>query len=47
VTERVGHEILSLPLHSCMADEDVEAVCSAVESFFGHGSQAAPLRRSA
>jgi dTDP-4-amino-4,6-dideoxygalactose transaminase len=34
VTERVGHEVVSLPLHSDMAPKDVEAVCDAVESFF-------------
>lgn len=34
VTARVGEEILSLPLHSCMPEEVVERVCDAVLSFF-------------
>ncbi|MEK6706896.1 MAG: DegT/DnrJ/EryC1/StrS aminotransferase family protein [Bdellovibrionota bacterium] len=35
VTDRVGKEILSLPLHSCMALRDQERVVSCVLSFFG------------
>jgi dTDP-4-amino-4,6-dideoxygalactose transaminase len=35
VTDRVGNEILSLPLHSCMAAETLERVASGVASFYG------------
>jgi dTDP-4-amino-4,6-dideoxygalactose transaminase len=35
VTDRVGKEILSLPLHSCMAEADRQAVVDSVASFFG------------
>jgi len=35
VTDRVGKEILSLPLHSCMSVEDRNAVVEGVASFFG------------
>jgi dTDP-4-amino-4,6-dideoxygalactose transaminase len=38
VTDRVGREILSLPLHSAMRPESVEAVCDGVESFFEHAA---------
>ncbi len=34
VTDTVGDEILSLPLHSMMALETVDAVCDAVSDFF-------------
>jgi len=34
VTDRVGHEILSLPLHSKMHAGTVERICSAVHEFF-------------
>jgi dTDP-4-amino-4,6-dideoxygalactose transaminase len=34
VTDRVGKEILSLPLHSRMAEATVDRVCSGVESYF-------------
>lgn len=34
VTEQLGHEILSLPLHSMMAAETVEHVCIGVQQFF-------------
>lgn len=34
VTDRVGKEILSLPLHSCMSEADRESVVQAVTSFF-------------
>lgn len=34
VTERVGHEVLSLPLHSCMAVEDQERVIAGVLGYF-------------
>jgi dTDP-4-amino-4,6-dideoxygalactose transaminase len=37
VTERVGREILTLPLHSCMATPTVERVCDAVVSYFARG----------
>lgn len=33
VTDRVGREILSLPLHSCMSTESLDAVVEAVSSF--------------
>jgi dTDP-4-amino-4,6-dideoxygalactose transaminase len=39
VTDRVGREILSLPLHSAMRPEAVEAVCDGVESFFAHAAR--------
>ena len=35
VTDRVAGEILSLPLHSCMAGEAVERVVDGVRRFFG------------
>ena len=34
VTDRVGHEVLSLPLHSGMAPETVDWVCDGVRSYF-------------
>lgn len=34
VTDRVGQEILSLPLHSCMAAEDQQRVVDATRQFF-------------
>jgi dTDP-4-amino-4,6-dideoxygalactose transaminase len=34
VTERVGREIVSLPLHSRMAPETLDRVCEAVVAFF-------------
>lgn len=34
VTERVGNEILSLPLHSLMADETVTRIANEITSFF-------------
>jgi len=34
VTERVGEEILSLPLHSFMTDEILDRVVNAIQSFF-------------
>ncbi len=34
VTDRVGREILSLPLHSCMREEDQARVVEGVTSFF-------------
>ncbi|BDU70718.1 aminotransferase [Geothrix oryzae] len=35
VTERVGHEILSLPLHSAMQDADLDRTVTAIRAFFG------------
>jgi dTDP-4-amino-4,6-dideoxygalactose transaminase len=35
VTDRVGNEILSLPLHSCMSEETQERVANGVASFYG------------
>lgn len=35
VTDRVGREVLSLPLHSCMSRDSLDLVISAVASFFG------------
>lgn len=35
VVERAGHELVSLPLHSCMPDDVVDRVCDAVASFPG------------
>lgn len=34
VTERVGREILSLPLHSRMAEVTLDRVCDGIESYF-------------
>ncbi len=34
VTERLGDEIVSLPLHSCMDDTTVHRVCDGLEAFF-------------
>jgi dTDP-4-amino-4,6-dideoxygalactose transaminase len=35
VTDRVGHEVLSLPLHSCMAPETLNRVVDGIASFYG------------
>jgi dTDP-4-amino-4,6-dideoxygalactose transaminase len=35
VTERVSSEILTLPLHSFMHDDDIEYICEAIASFRG------------
>jgi dTDP-4-amino-4,6-dideoxygalactose transaminase len=34
VTDVVGHEVVSLPLHAMMAVETVDRVCDGIESFF-------------
>ena len=34
ITDQVGREILSLPLHSCMAENDIDKVISSLHSFF-------------
>jgi dTDP-4-amino-4,6-dideoxygalactose transaminase len=34
VTDRVGHEILSLPLHSMMAAETLDRVIAGIKGFF-------------
>jgi dTDP-4-amino-4,6-dideoxygalactose transaminase len=34
VTDQVGAEIISLPLHSCMPDDLVDRVCEGVSSYF-------------
>jgi dTDP-4-amino-4,6-dideoxygalactose transaminase len=34
VTDRVGHEIFSLPLHSRMAEGTVDRVCDGIEAYF-------------
>lgn len=34
VTEKIGHEIVSLPLHSCMSKADLDKVISEIRSFF-------------
>jgi len=38
VTDRVGNEILSLPLHSMMATETLDRVICAIRSFFGENT---------
>jgi dTDP-4-amino-4,6-dideoxygalactose transaminase len=38
VTDRVGHEILSLPLHSMMATNTLDRIISGIRSFFGRSS---------
>jgi dTDP-4-amino-4,6-dideoxygalactose transaminase len=35
VTERVGHEVLSLPLHSLMSTETLDEVIAGIREFFG------------
>jgi len=50
VTDQAAEEIVSLPLHSGMADETVDLVCDAVRSFFAQpqpASSAAQRRYSA
>lgn len=37
VTDRVGNEVVSLPLHSCMSVESLDRIVSAVRSFFEEG----------
>ncbi len=37
VTDKIGHEILSLPLHSMMCDSDIEYICKKIHSFFFQG----------
>lgn len=39
VTEKAGQELLSLPLHPGLSDQDVDTVCSAISHFLG-GNQA-------
>lgn len=39
VTDTIGHEILSLPLHSRMAQEDIERVISGIDAFFARTRQ--------
>jgi dTDP-4-amino-4,6-dideoxygalactose transaminase len=34
VTDKIGHEILSLPLHSCMTAEAMETVVAKIKEFF-------------
>ena len=34
VTDKIGHEILSLPLHSCMSKESMDTVVEKIKSFF-------------
>jgi len=36
VTDRVGKEILSIPLHSCMTPADQETVVRGIRSFFSN-----------
>jgi dTDP-4-amino-4,6-dideoxygalactose transaminase len=36
VTDRVGHEVLSLPLHSKMSTETLDRVISGIRDFFGN-----------
>jgi dTDP-4-amino-4,6-dideoxygalactose transaminase len=38
VTEKVGHEILSLPLHSMMEQAVVERICDSIRGFFSKQS---------
>ena len=35
VTDRVGHEVLSLPLHSMMTTDTLDEVISGIRDFFG------------
>jgi dTDP-4-amino-4,6-dideoxygalactose transaminase len=35
VTDRVGREIVSLPLHSCMSAESLDRIVDSITSFFG------------
>jgi dTDP-4-amino-4,6-dideoxygalactose transaminase len=34
ITDKIGHEILSLPLHSCMAEDDLNTVINTIKKFF-------------
>jgi dTDP-4-amino-4,6-dideoxygalactose transaminase len=34
VTDKIGHEIVSLPLHSCMAEEDINTIVIRIKEFF-------------
>ncbi len=34
VTDKIGHEILSLPLHSCMTEESMNKVVDTIKNFF-------------
>ena len=34
VTDRIGHEVLSLPLHSMMSAQELERIVAAINSFF-------------
>jgi dTDP-4-amino-4,6-dideoxygalactose transaminase len=34
VTDKIGHEILSLPFHSCMKSEEYNKVANSIKSFF-------------
>ena len=38
VTERIVSEIISLPLHSDMDQDDVQFICSKIKAFFSQGS---------
>ncbi len=40
VTENVGHEVLSLPLHSCMSREISDRVIDSITSFFSQSGSA-------
>jgi dTDP-4-amino-4,6-dideoxygalactose transaminase len=45
VTDRAVEEIVSLPLHSGMAEETVDRVCDVVRSFFAQPASSAAQRR--
>lgn len=39
ITEKVFHEIISLPLHCGITDGDVEYICGSINEFYGHNIQ--------
>ena len=47
VSDRAGNEIVTLPLHSDMAAEDMEAVVDAVKAFFAGSIKSVPASASA
>ncbi len=47
VTDRVGHEVISLPLHSMMSLTTVDRVCESIERYFTAHQKAPRLRNFA
>ena len=38
VTDKIGHEIVSLPLHSCMEEGDIDTIVLRIKEFFNHAN---------